>query len=111
MTIEDTNKIDVVGINESSEAICLTITDHLGWENEQEHIQLLQDKLNAYLRFIDSGQIYEAYPEATGHHVIIRVCAQNHIPSIGIQFYKQATAFVKKEGVDIEIEVFQSESD
>lgn len=36
----------------------LGIADHLSWvENFQEHIELLEKKVNAYLSYIESGQL------------------------------------------------------
>ena len=44
--------------------LALMIADHLDWENELQHLTLLQDKINAYVSFIESGQIYSVYPDA-----------------------------------------------
>nr|WP_211171156.1 DUF6572 domain-containing protein [Bacillus sp. DNRA2] len=40
------------------------IADHLDWENELQHLKLLQDKINAYISFIESGQVYSVYHDA-----------------------------------------------
>ena len=58
MSIEQTNTVDFVSIDEISGDALLTISDHLAWdENEGAHLELLQNKLNAYLRFIESGEL------------------------------------------------------
>lgn len=44
--------------------LVLMIADHLDWENELQHLSLLQDKINAYVSFIESGKIYSVYPDA-----------------------------------------------
>ncbi|WP_346426369.1 DUF6572 domain-containing protein [Bacillus cereus] len=31
------------------------IIDHLDWENTLQHLTLLQDKINAYVSFIENG--------------------------------------------------------
>ena len=39
MTIEQTNKIDVIAINKMNGKVTLGITDHLIWENSEEHLK------------------------------------------------------------------------
>ena len=57
MTIEQINKIDIIGIKNNEGYVCLTISDHLNWDNENKKIEILKDKINSYLMFIESGQI------------------------------------------------------
>jgi hypothetical protein len=72
MAIEKTDVVDAVGIEKATGNIVLTITDSLDWESaETEHIQMLQDKLNAYLRFIESGELLETYPDAVDRRAVI----------------------------------------
>jgi len=70
MSIEQENIIDIVSFNKSGDVV-LTISDHLDWEGDiHEHLFLLQEKLNAYLRFVESGEILEKYPKSEGRKVI-----------------------------------------
>ncbi|HEF1904183.1 TPA: hypothetical protein R9Y97_003511 [Bacillus cereus] len=64
MSILDKNKIDGIGKSMGENKLALMIADHLDWENELQHLALLQDKINAYVSFIESGQIYSVYPDA-----------------------------------------------
>lgn len=48
------------------------ISDHLDWDDELEHIHALQEKINAYLRFVESGEILGKYPQAAGKTPVIR---------------------------------------
>jgi uncharacterized metal-binding protein YceD (DUF177 family) len=64
MSILDTNKIDGIGKSKNENKIALMIADHLDWENELQHLTLLQDKINAYITFIESGQVYNVYSYA-----------------------------------------------
>lgn len=64
MSILEKNKVDGIGKNEIENKIALMIADHLDWQNEFEHLTLLQNKINAYISFIESGQIYDVYPDA-----------------------------------------------
>ena len=69
MTVDRTDVVDFAGISPNGEEALLFIIDHLPWnqgtELDHEHMYLLQEKINAYLSFIESGEIYRKYPNAT----------------------------------------------
>lgn len=73
MTIEQTQTVDFVSVDAMSGAVVLTIADHLGWDDQSRHLQLLQDKLNAYVAFIEGGELTATVPDAAGRQVIIRI--------------------------------------
>ncbi|OKP95667.1 DUF6572 domain-containing protein [Paenibacillus sp. P46E] len=64
MSVLDKNKIDGIGKSKSENKLALMIADHLDWENEHQHLTFLQDKINAYISFIESGQVYSLYPDS-----------------------------------------------
>lgn len=64
MSILEKNKVDGIGKSKTENKVALMIADHLDWENELQHLTLLQDKINSYISFIESGQIYDVYPDA-----------------------------------------------
>ena len=45
MTIHDPDKIDAIGLEGNSTAV-LTISDHLDWDDENSHLEVLQEKIN-----------------------------------------------------------------
>ena len=55
-TILDTKQLDAVGFSKDGRTEMLLLLDHLDWSEEYEHLKLLQEKLNSYLWFIESGQ-------------------------------------------------------
>ncbi|KOP64765.1 hypothetical protein AMS62_05460 [Bacillus sp. FJAT-18019] len=63
MSILEKNKVDGIGLSEAENKVALMIADHLDWENEAQHLTLLQDKMNACVSFIESEQIYSVYPD------------------------------------------------
>lgn len=79
MSVENKNIIDVVSIDKNDNAV-LTISDHLEWDKENEHLLILQDKINVYLGAIESGELYEKYPNAKHKHIIISL-ASLHAPN------------------------------
>jgi hypothetical protein len=71
MTVENTSTVDAVGTDKETGEVRLSIFDHLPWDTE--HLRLLQDKINVYLGFIESGEIYVSYPNAKGRPLVIDV--------------------------------------
>ena len=72
MSIEDPNVIDFVSLDQNGN-VFLTISDHLEWDADNEHLLLLQEKINSYLSSIESGDIYKKYPKAKGLKIIINL--------------------------------------
>ncbi len=80
MSVDQPGVIDIVSKDKTGR-IVLSISDHLDWENTEEHLRLLQEKINTYLRFLDSGEVYEKYPDARGRPIQIEVVL-HHPPSL-----------------------------
>lgn len=66
MSITESNTVDGIATDQTTNRTILLVSDHLDWSNEHQHLILLQDKLNAYLSFIESEQVYSAFPDARG---------------------------------------------
>ena len=60
MSIDQNRVVDFIGMDLIKNEIILTISDHLEW-GVTDHLVKLQEKLNNYLSFIESGELYEAY--------------------------------------------------
>jgi len=66
----------------------------------------LQDKLNAYLRFLESGEIYERYPEASGRKLIINVVFMVDPNLEARSFLTRARTIVESAGFGFEFDLF-----
>ncbi len=53
MSVEDYNKIDIISIDNDGNAV-LTISDYLEWDPGNEHLLILQTKINMYLGAIEA---------------------------------------------------------
>lgn len=69
MAISPSPAIDAASIDLESGALLLTIADHLAWNDA--HLFALQERLNACLAFIESGEIFATYPEAAERDLMI----------------------------------------
>ena len=75
-------------------AVHLTIADALEWD--ADHLRLLQEKLNAYLAFVESGELYSAYPSAADRPVVLDLRLRHRPDAEATRFLEQACALIGK---------------
>jgi len=97
MSVENSNIIDFASIDNENYVV-LTISDHLEWDSKNEHLLILQNKINAYLGAIESGDIYETYPKAENRNFIIRVVAKFPPNNEGEVFIDRAKTILENAG-------------
>ncbi len=108
MSIEQTKVIDFIGTDNKTGNINLGVSDHLDWKDpKNEHLLILQEKINTYLAFIESGQLYEEYPSAKGKRVIIRVIGKYPLSEEAKKFYKKSSEIVAKAGFELRFDLFK----
>lgn len=73
MSVLETNKVDGMAVDEKSKSLVLLISDNLDWEFEQEHLTILQEKINAYLMFLKDEQYKSTYPTHNFKMCIIEI--------------------------------------
>jgi hypothetical protein len=106
MSIEQPDIIDFVSIDEESGEAHLTISDHLAWdENEGAHLELLQGKLNAYLRFIESGELLRKFPKVEGKFVVIDLVSKFEFSDEAKLFIGLASEAVQDAGFKLQYRV------
>lgn len=107
MTIEDQDTIDFISTKESSGEVFLSISDHLEWKDgDIEHLLLLQEKINAYLKFIESGEIYESYPNAKGKKISISIITQYSLSHDAVEFIDKVHSVLADSGIGLKHESF-----
>lgn len=110
MTIEQRGVIDFVSTDEGTGNIRLTISDHLDWNDpKNDHLLILQDKINDYLAFIEGGQLYEEYPSAKGKKIIIQVTAKYPLGKEAEHFYHHASEAVSNAGFELVFKLLQEQ--
>ena len=91
MTVEDIDKVDRLAFNRKNGDVLLVISDHLDWdESGGEHLLALQGKLNTYLEFVESGQLYATHPRAIGERIIFYVVGKFPLSEEASKFYRLA---------------------
>ncbi len=76
----------------------LTIADHLPWNGA--HLATLQEKLNTYLRFLESGEVYASYPMAKGRKLEINVVAKFRPTQEALRFLERAGGTIQSAGFE-----------
>jgi len=103
MAIDNSNVIDFIGIDEKNNEVILTISDHLDWQLKIDHLLKLQAKINAYVDFIESGEIYEKYAKAIDREVVIEIHGKYELPmdSDVSKFYDKVKDTLKEISIAI----------
>ena len=99
MAVDDAEVIDFISTTRDTGEVVLSITDHLEWDKNNEHLPILQAKINLYLQFVESGQLAEEYPNAEpGIPVRIDVACKYRPSKDGLRFLKQARKVIEDAG-------------
>jgi hypothetical protein len=101
MSIDQKDVIDIVSIDANGNAV-LAISDHLPWDAENEHLLLLQDKINSYLGAIETGELYDAYPNGKNRNIIIRIVAFESPNKDGFLFLERVKGILTSAGYGFE---------
>jgi hypothetical protein len=101
MTVENPRAVDFVSIDHESGTVVLTIADHLPWDEGDAHLMTLQEKLNAYLAFIESGELVKSAPEAAGRKVRIALVHREPLTAAAVYFLTMAQDVVREAGFEL----------
>lgn len=98
MSVDQKDIIDFISTSPDGK-IVLTISDHLQWDEKNEHLLMLQEKLNSYLRFIKSVEIFESYPTAKDNSIIIEMSVQYEPNEVGLAFLNLCKETILNAGI------------
>ena len=102
MSIEDQGSVDAIGIDQEG-VVVLTLSDHLEWDDG--HLFLLQEKINTYLAFLESGEVFETYPDLKGREFKINILCKYEPTASAMWFISQCTDIINQAGVRFGYEV------
>jgi hypothetical protein len=105
ISITETKVVDIIAVPECEpDNVVLVITDHLEWgakAQQGEHLLLLQEKINTYIAFIESGELLQSYPPAKGKNPEIRINGLYELPDQGQIFIDRVTEVLKGVGIGL----------
>ncbi len=107
MTLAQRQIVDWLGIEKGSGAIVLTIADEADWNDVQTHLQLLETKLNTYIAFVESGEVFQRVHEEfqrsvpSSTPIKVEVVAQFAVPVEAQPFFHYARKTLEAIGVEM----------
>lgn len=110
MALAATSQIDALGIHDETGDLDVILIDERDWLDESAHLELLQAKLNSYLRFLESGEVFETRPEAVGRPIRIRIHFKEQPTTRAGHFLKKAARAIAEAGFDLSYRVHPSEA-
>jgi len=105
MSVEQIDKIDFVGRSDDGKQLRLAISDHLDWSDEKGHLHTLQEKVNSYVAFIESGQIAEHHGEEKPSSVAIRIYFLHEPTKLANEFLEHTKQVLAGISVTLESQV------
>jgi hypothetical protein len=98
MAVDDPKIVDFVSVDAKGTQAILTISDHLHREDGYEHQLILQQKLNTYLLFVESGELIERFPSTKGLPVVFDIRFMHEPDESGLRFLERASEVVVSVG-------------
>lgn len=108
MAVENLKVIDFASINKEGNTV-LTISDHLKWDDNNEHLLMLQNKINVYLSAIETGNLYGEYPDAKGRNIIINIVAQYEPDENARLFLNTTEKILQSAGYGFEFSILKND--
>ena len=102
MSVEQARIVDAISIDKETGRVNLRVSDHLPWDGD--HLLMLQEKLNAYLAFLESGEVYSVYPMAKARDFSILVIAKYRPNEMAMHFFEHAAAHIEQAGFSLHVQ-------
>ena len=108
MAVDNTGVIDSISLDKDRNVV-LTISDHLPWDDKNEHLMILQNKINAYLAFIENGELIENYPDADGKPIVINIITK-YLPTETAEiFIKRTRQILEESGYKLKLMLIENQ--
>ncbi len=98
--------IDLVTDDPVGEEVLLVVVEERPWSGDRSELELLQQKLNNYLRFALDGAMQEQFPEFVHLRPRIRLYSRYPLDVEVAEFVKRAEPVLLAEGVAFETRLF-----
>lgn len=106
MSVKEPMKIDGMGID--GDTLVLMITDSLSWLiHGEEHLKMYQDKLNAYIRYIDEQSWLGVYRKRSFDSFRIIIYSKYPAPDYFTVFLDSAKDKLSRKHISITVETLK----
>ncbi|OFD56208.1 hypothetical protein BWGOE4_32750 [Bacillus mycoides] len=100
MAVIDLDQIDAIGVEGKN--LKFLIIDYLDWEYEDMHLDVLQEKINNYLIYIEDKQYFKDYGD-NFEKKIISIHFQNSVSENGLKFLDVVSSQLSNTDIFIDI--------
>lgn len=111
MSVVDNKTIDAIALTNDNKGIVLLISDHLDWEYEYQHLVLLQDKINVYISYLESGQYKGIYSDMAIKYGVIEIHFLYELTQNAKKFLQSVQNQTAELGISIRYCVSKEEED
>ena len=110
MSVLETDLIDYIYLDDRDETPVLVVSDPLTWRppEDQRHLDMLRDKLNAQITFIETGQIKSVWPGYDGRPVRVEVIARCRLTDAARNFYSLAREVMTEANMDLRFQLLDA---
>lgn len=105
MTTLNPNQIDLIGTDKTKGVVVLTITDHLEWDDDIAHLKQLQEKLNTYIAYVESGDLIKDYPDFKKLKVHFEIVFKHDLPESATSFLNKAIKFLESISINLDYKI------
>ena len=107
MSVTEPNSIDVVVPDNRDGEVELVVVDQLPWKiNEDDHLAMLQEKINTYLAFVETGQLIKEFPTAKDRKIVLKINALYAPSAEGEKFLAVARPTVGYLGIELRFDLW-----
>jgi len=93
--------IDEISIDKETNLVYLRIFDDMDWADEHKHLYTLQCRINTYLKFAETQEVTDAYPDVRNGQFVICIEFSNEPTPQAKEFISQVRAFVYDYGYQL----------
>lgn len=105
MSVLERETVDGMALDQDGKGIRLLISDHLDWNNEYNHLLVLQEKINAYIVFCEEHQYNQIYPNMLIEYAILEIHFKYEPTAKAMNFLGQVQRQVNDLGIMIECHI------
>lgn len=102
MSVLDKEMVDGMALDNDGEGIRLLISDHLDWENEYEHLLILQKKINSYIDFCEDHQYEQVYKDNLIEYAVFEIHFKYEPTEKTFKFLEQVQRQINEMGITLE---------
>ncbi len=99
--VEDTEVIDLVTFDKKSNTLILVMIETRDWDSSSSMYSELQDKLSNYIAYVESGQLFEKYPDYKKSKIAIHLDHKFEMSKFAKSVFLRMEAILSEYGIEV----------